>query len=69
MIIICGIIALIFALGVVFVWRQEYVIWNKGFCSCGGRWINFDTDSQGGRGYKCDTCKTSLWVSYPVDRK
>lgn len=42
--------------------------WNNGQCAqCGNRWINFDTDSQGGRGYKCEG-RHYTWISYPVDR-
>ncbi len=42
--------------------------WNRGFCrKHGSEWKNFDTDSQGGRGYKCaDGCHT--WISYNVDK-
>lgn len=29
--------------------------WNSGKCAAHGRtWIYFDTDSQGGKGYKCE---------------
>ena len=44
--------------------------WNNGFCKCGGKWIYFDTDSQGGRGYKCDvpSCQYGVWISYNVDK-
>ena len=41
--------------------------WNKGRCQCGLLWQRFDTDSQGGRGYKC-LCGEVIWVSWPVDR-
>lgn len=37
-----------------------------GLC-CGRRLRRFDTDSQGGRGYTCDSCRRYLWVSWPVD--
>lgn len=39
--------------------------WNKGHCACGHRWRMFDTDSQGGRMYKCDACKSYVDISYP----
>lgn len=39
--------------------------WNRGVCrKCAGRWLYFDTDSQGGRGYKCEGGHT-VWISYP----
>lgn len=41
--------------------------WNKGKCrNCGGSWVKFDVDSQGGRGYKC-ICGKTIWISYPID--
>lgn len=44
--------------------------WNGGQCrKCGGGWEYFDTDSQGGRGYKCK-CGEHIWISYPlIDRR
>lgn len=44
--------------------------WNGGLCGkCWQHrpWISFDTDSQGGRGYRCEGGH-HLWVSYPVDK-
>lgn len=42
--------------------RHDY---NKGICRKSGKpWIYFDTDSQGGRGYK-DGEGHCVWVSYP----
>lgn len=39
--------------------------WNNGHCrQCGERWVYFDADSQGGRGYKCGGCKACTWVSW-----
>lgn len=46
--------------------RWERRQFNNGICAdCGDTWQGFDTDSQGGRGYVCRTCKQYLWVSYP----
>lgn len=43
----------------------ERKLWNNGKCpKCGERWKNFDTDSQGGRGYKCPKCDRTIWMSY-----
>ena len=37
---------------------------NNGICPhCNKKLRNFDMDSQGGRGYKCD-CGYQTWVSY-----
>ncbi len=51
-------------------YKNEKKIWNKGLClSCGSKWRNFDTDSQGGRGYNCD-CKRTIWISWKsIDKK
>jgi len=46
-------------------WVLERRAWNHGTCSrCGGRWLHFDVDSQGGRGYKCKGGHI-VWISYP----
>ena len=44
---------------------------NNGTCvNCGSKLRHFDNDSQGGRGYCCDTCGYNTWVSYnSVDKK
>lgn len=45
----------------------EYRDFNHGRCRrCGNRLRLFDIDSQGGRGYVCDTCRYSTWVSYGI---
>lgn len=42
--------------------------WNGGVCKgCGRKWKYFDTDSQGGRGYKCGNGHV-FWASYKVDK-
>lgn len=42
---------------------------NNGKCVCCGERLElFDTDSQGGRGYKCTKCGRYLWISYRVDK-
>lgn len=46
----------------------DYIDWNRGICpKCGKEWEYFDTDSAGGRGYKC-ACR-HIWISYNVDYK
>jgi hypothetical protein len=54
---------------VMFLARQsEKSRWNEGIHKdCGGKWEHFDNDSQGGRGYSCDECDYSTWISYSVD--
>lgn len=45
-------------------WYWNTIEWNKGFCSkCNDSWEYFDTDSQGGRGYKCG-CGRHIWISW-----
>ena len=49
--------------------RNERAAWNNGVCPvCGAFWVQFATDSQGGRGYKCQGCRGMethrIWVSY-----
>jgi hypothetical protein len=56
------------------IWGIAYFIefkrWNHGKCPiCNMHWKYFDTDSQGGRGYKC-SCKRVIWISWPfLDKK
>ena len=57
-----GVILLIIlsSIGIMFEKRD----FNNGICPhCNNKLRNFDTDSQGGRGYKCD-CGYHTWVSY-----
>ena len=56
--------------GITCAWRLEINLWNKGYCkTCKNKWVRFDTDSQGGRGYNCMCAGNHLWVSYPrVDK-
>jgi len=44
---------------------SERRAYNHGKCRhCGNNLRLFDTDSQGGRGYMCDSCCNTIWVSY-----
>ena len=59
----------IMAVGFITVRRNEKKDWNHGYCSmCGNKWIEYDMDSQGGRGYKCSSGKHSIWITYNVDK-
>lgn len=51
-------------------WALDTYAWNGGVCRRSGEpWQHFDTDSQGGRGYK-DTQGNTCWISWPwVDRR
>jgi predicted RNA-binding Zn-ribbon protein involved in translation (DUF1610 family) len=43
----------------------ESKAYNEGVCpDCGGKLRFFDTDSQNGRGYMCEKCYYTTWVSY-----
>lgn len=56
----------IMVFGIISVIYLEYKDYNKGVCPhCGNHLRHFDYDSQGGRGYICNKCKYSTWVSYP----
>ena len=58
---------LVSILGLTFIgYRMEKKSYNGGNCpDCKASWRYYDTDSQGGRGYTCDTCPRGVWVSYP----
>lgn len=57
---------LVLGLFALFGYLIEKRLYNKGICpNCGTPLRYFDTDSQGGRGYICDSCKYCIWVSYP----
>lgn len=44
---------------------MEHIGYNGGVCRhCKTNLRHFDNDSQGGRGYVCDRCGYSVWVSY-----
>ncbi|MCK5607746.1 hypothetical protein KAR91_38040 [Candidatus Pacearchaeota archaeon] len=44
----------------------EKKAYNNGVCPyCNTDFKYFDTDSQGGRGYRCKTGCTTTWVSWP----
>jgi len=63
------ILILLAVIGVIYMARRrEQHEWNNGKCECGGLWEYFDTDSQGGRGYKCPECDNHIWISYKVDK-
>ena len=49
---------------------HEKKIWNDGVCvKTGMKWVMFDTDSQGGRGYK-DSYGNYIWISFNfIDRE
>ena len=53
-----------------FIWAQKYEKkrWHGGYCErCGEKWIQVDTDSQGGRMYS-DINGHSCWMSYRYDK-
>lgn len=59
--------------GIVWCRTSEKKMWNGGVCQlCGSKFEYYDTDSQGGRGYKCQCEDLSnryrCWISYRVDK-
>lgn len=72
---IWSIILLVVFFGVIFAGVNYAVFsenraWNGGTCRrCGTKWRSFDQDSQGGRGYNCESRDHTIWISYPwIDR-
>lgn len=65
-----GFFGLLFSgIGVAILWArlEEKKSWNGGICATTGEpWEQFDTNSQGGRGYVSKGHYT--WISYNVDR-
>ena len=62
--IIITILVTLFVAGVLLGIMLEKNNFNNGVCPhCNKKLKNFDTDSQGGRGYKCE-CGYHTWVSY-----
>lgn len=65
---LCIIIPIVIIVGSIWCRKREKEQWNNGTCAeCGEKWIRFDTDSQGGRMYRCNN-----WhfcdISYKVDK-
>lgn len=68
---IVGIIFIGIICGALVNYLLEKKEFNEGYCPhCGEKLTLFSTDSQGGRGYVCDNCLYTAWISYPsIDRK
>lgn len=63
-----GGVLLFITVGIIYVRRQEKKNWNRDICPhCGKPWMHYDTDSQGGRMYRCENWH-SCDVSYRVDK-
>jgi hypothetical protein len=59
----------IIVIGAVATILLERKIWNRGICKdCGSPWVRFDTDSGGGRLYKCNCPNSFMAVSWWFDR-
>lgn len=66
--IVLVILLLIVIVGCVFNCYIEYKQYNHGKCIwCNGELSLFYYDSQSGRLYKCNKCRSSVWISWPVD--
>lgn len=68
--IIIAIIVIAFLIvGGIYARYSEKKSWNNGICPyCGKPWIRFDTDSQGGRMYRCENWH-GCDISYNVDKR
>lgn len=55
--------------GCVWTFYTERKEFNNGICrKCGSTLRYFDNDSSGARGYTCDNCNNTVWVSYSIDK-
>ena len=64
--VIAAVIFIGLCLGCIWAYCGEKRDYNKGKCpKCYGELRQFDTDSQGGRGYCCENSDYYTWVSYP----
>lgn len=68
-IIIAIIVIGVIVIGGIYVKYLEKKSWNNGICPCCGKpWIHFDTDSQGGRMYRCENWH-GCTITYNVDKQ
>ena len=53
----------------IYIFYIEPKDFNKGICpKCGTKLRCFDTDSSSARGYCCDNCDYTVWVSWFADK-
>ena len=65
---IVGGVVLFFTGGIIHTRRSEKKKWNNGKCTiCGKPWMHFDTDSQGGRMYRCENWH-GCDITYKADK-
>ena len=70
--IVPGIVLSIMIGGGIWAYISEKKEWNNGISKKTGEpWVHFDTDSQGGRGYRSqgNGYVERTWISWPVDKK
>ena len=68
-IVFCIAVVVFLVFGMIYGRYSEKKDWNKGICpQCGKPWIRFDTDSQGGRMYRCENWHYCN-ISYNVDKR
>lgn len=61
-------VLVVFVIAIAVTRHSEAKSFNGGICPiCKEKLRHFDTDSQGGRGYICDNCGYTTWISYNVD--
>ena len=60
------IIALLLIIHIFYIEPRDF---NNGYCKhCGTKLRHFDIDSSSARGYTCDNCGYTTWISYFTDK-
>lgn len=61
-----GIVFVLAVIVLIHSYLHEKKLWNKGICPlCNTEWNYVDSDSQGGRGYKCECMhQHRVWISW-----
>ena len=62
---IVGIVASFIIIGFIWCYKKEKRDFNNGICPyCGNKLVHFDDDSQGGQGWRCNSCDYVAWISW-----
>lgn len=62
---ICLSVTLFFTTYWLFAIKEEYKLYNGGYCrKCGSKLYSFDMASDGSVGYTCPKCHYTIWLSW-----